>query len=204
MRSIHPFDLEEVMAYLDGEIPANRAAEVALHMQECAECQALATSFGNLSRHLAAWEIESSPARLTELLNGKAIGAPATKALKSIGDPDNASGQRVFQLFRSSTVLRWAGAAAVLIILLVIAARPNLLRAPEAALQASRQLSMRSVQPGAEGIVGGSDAKTLPPNGRNVLGFTRLEPGIAAPAPVPPPNTTSAPPVPMIARTASL
>ena len=67
MHSTHPFEQEEVMAYLDGEIPADRAAEIALHMQQCAECQLLAASFRNLSQQLAAWEIESSPAQLTEL-----------------------------------------------------------------------------------------------------------------------------------------
>ena len=54
------------MAYLDGEISADRASEIAHHMQQCAECQELAAGFRNLSRELAAWEIEPSPARLTE------------------------------------------------------------------------------------------------------------------------------------------
>jgi hypothetical protein len=205
MRSIHPFDQEEVMAYLDGEISANRAAEIALHMQECAECQMLAASFRNLSQHLAAWEVESSPAQLTELLKVKVAGAPSGRMPTVPGALDIASEQRIVQFFRSSSVLRWAGAAVALIILLVIAARPNLFRVSDAALHALRQQSMPAVQPGAEGIVGGSDAKTLPLNGRNVQGLTRLQPGNAAPAPPPPPpNAPPATSSAMIARTASL
>ena len=69
MRSTHPFEQEEVMAYLDGEMSADRAAEIAQHMQQCAECKSLSASFRNLSQQFAAWEIESSPARLTEQMN---------------------------------------------------------------------------------------------------------------------------------------
>jgi len=204
MRSAHPFEQEEVMAYLDGEISANRTAEISLHMQQCGECQALAASFRNLSQQLATWEVEASPARLTEFLNERVLGASIGRVPAVSGDLDSAFEQRIVQFFRSPNVLRWAGAAAALIILLVIAGRPRLLRAPVAALHASRQHSMGAIQPGAEGIVGGTESKNLPLNGRNVQGLTHLEPGIAASAPVPPPNAPSAPPTPMIARTASL
>ena len=66
MRSTHPFEQEEVMAYLDGEISADRASEIAQHMQQCAGCQEVAASFRNLSHELAAWEVETSPQRLAE------------------------------------------------------------------------------------------------------------------------------------------
>ena len=66
MRSTHPFELEAVMAFLDGEISADRASELAQHMQQCGECRELAAGFRNLSRELAAWEVEMSPVRLTD------------------------------------------------------------------------------------------------------------------------------------------
>jgi anti-sigma factor RsiW len=54
------------MAFLDGEISADRASELAQHMQQCGECRELAAGFRNLSRELAAWEVEMSPVRLTD------------------------------------------------------------------------------------------------------------------------------------------
>jgi len=72
MRSTHPFEQDEVMAYLDGEISADRASEIAQHMQQCAECRELAASFRNLSHELAVWEIEPSSARLSEQMHEQA------------------------------------------------------------------------------------------------------------------------------------
>src|ERR1700746_24794 len=68
MRSTHPFELEEVMAYLDGEISADRASEIAQHMQQCGKCRELAAGFRNLSQQLAAWEWAGSGSLATILL----------------------------------------------------------------------------------------------------------------------------------------
>ncbi|HXP70285.1 MAG TPA: zf-HC2 domain-containing protein, partial [Candidatus Dormibacteraeota bacterium] len=75
MRSTHPFEQAEVMAYLDGEISADRASEIAQHMQQCAECEELAAGFRDLSRELSAWEIETSPERLTNEMNAEFAAA---------------------------------------------------------------------------------------------------------------------------------
>src|SRR5207245_1292180 len=64
--STHPVEQEEVMAYLDGELPADRAAGVAAHLDGCAECRALAADLRGVSQQLSAWQVEPSPARLTE------------------------------------------------------------------------------------------------------------------------------------------
>jgi hypothetical protein len=55
----HPIEQEELMAYLDGELPADQATEALSHMKLCPECQTLATDFRSLSQELMVWEVES-------------------------------------------------------------------------------------------------------------------------------------------------
>jgi hypothetical protein len=66
--STHPYEQEEVMAYLDGELSADRAAGVAAHLRECAECVELAEQMRGISFHLANWGVEPCPASLTKNL----------------------------------------------------------------------------------------------------------------------------------------
>ena len=58
----HPIEQEELMAYLDGELLPDQAAEALSHLELCPECQALAADFRGLSQELMAWEIESPEA----------------------------------------------------------------------------------------------------------------------------------------------
>ena len=58
----HPIDREEVMAYLDGELPRARAALVLGHLEQCAECRGLAADLREVSRQMAAWQVEPAPA----------------------------------------------------------------------------------------------------------------------------------------------
>ena len=37
----HPIEQEELMAYLDGELPSDQATEALLHLELCPECQTL-------------------------------------------------------------------------------------------------------------------------------------------------------------------
>jgi anti-sigma factor RsiW len=53
--STHPFEQEEVMAYLDGELSANRAADVAAHVRGCSECAALAEQVRDVSVQISNW-----------------------------------------------------------------------------------------------------------------------------------------------------
>src|SRR5215469_13423711 len=61
MDSTHPIDQQEVMAYLDGELPVERAAAVAAHLEQCAECRAAAEGFRFVSHQLLGWQVEPSP-----------------------------------------------------------------------------------------------------------------------------------------------
>jgi Domain of unknown function (DUF4349)/Putative zinc-finger len=54
----HPIEPEELMAYLDGELTADRAAATAAHLGECAECQGLVAKLRSVSHSLKTWKVE--------------------------------------------------------------------------------------------------------------------------------------------------
>jgi hypothetical protein len=122
MRSTHPFELEEVMAYLDGEISADSASEIAQHMQQCGECRELAAGFRNLSRELSAWEVGLSPARLTEQISDQAarLSTKETQTRSAVADVTPL--QRLFHLLPESRSgrLGWALAGAMGVALVLI------------------------------------------------------------------------------------
>jgi hypothetical protein len=65
----HLIEQEELMAYLDGELPADQANEALSHLELCPECQTLAADFRSLSRDLMAWEIESPEISISSEIN---------------------------------------------------------------------------------------------------------------------------------------
>jgi hypothetical protein len=67
--STHPIEQEELMAYLDGELPMDRATEALSHLELCPECQALAADFRCVSQELMAWEVESPEAGIPSEMN---------------------------------------------------------------------------------------------------------------------------------------
>ena len=151
MRSTHPFEQEEVMAYLDGEVAADRASEIAQHMQKCAECQALASTFRDLSRDLSAWEIEPSPAHPTERVNEWIATASAQTPQPKPGTLEMTPLQRLYQLTFSWKQGRvgWAlSGALATILLLVTISRLNPMRTPKAAMFAKSQSLVTLSNPG--------------------------------------------------------
>jgi hypothetical protein len=58
MQPVNHFEPLDLMAYLDGELSADRAVEAAAHLDQCAECRSLARDFKNVSQSLAEWEVE--------------------------------------------------------------------------------------------------------------------------------------------------
>jgi hypothetical protein len=141
MRSTHPFELEEVMAYLDGEISANRASEIAQHMQQCAECRELAGSFRNLSHELAAWEVETSPERLTEEMNSEIAAAAGTQPKQTPSALVELTPiERLIALIHSlkGRPWVWAGAGSLATIFLLAITLPTLMTERTAPFIASR------------------------------------------------------------------
>ena len=112
--SKHPIEQEELMAYLDGELSVERAARVADHLEQCAECRARAAEFRALSERLSEWQVEPAPPSLTERVAGAASvvqpNPPATAT-----PPPPQPGPRIFGLPRWV----WATAGAVCVGLLI-------------------------------------------------------------------------------------
>ena len=60
----HPIAAEELMAYLDGELPSGQATAATRHLEDCMECQQLAADLRGLSQTVKTWEVsahEDSP-----------------------------------------------------------------------------------------------------------------------------------------------
>jgi hypothetical protein len=208
MRSTHPFELEEVMAYLDGEISADRASEIAQHMQQCGECRELAAGFRNLSRELASWEIESSPERLTNEMNAEIAAAARMQPKQTPSSPVELT--PIERLIASIRSLRgqpwvWAGAGALAMALLVVAvAVPNFLRARPAAHMAAREMELRELQKRmAQQQVASSLEYNQAEERYSASVNDKSAVATMPPAPPPPPGTPAST-APMIARTASL
>jgi anti-sigma factor RsiW len=208
MRSTHPFEQEEVMAYLDGEVAADRASEIAQHMQQCAECRELASSFRNLSLQFAAWEVEPSPERLSDEMNAEIAAAAGTQSKRAASAPVELTPLQRFAGLVSSREARpwiWAGAAAMAIILAFVAiGRPNFLSAHKAAILASREGELQALRQQVERQ---RLASSLENNSAAESYSVSIEPGGTAPTPPisPAPQTNASPgAAPLIARTASL
>ena len=207
MRSTHQFEPEEVMAYLDGEISADRASEIAQHMQKCAECQELAAGFRDLSRELAAWEIETSPERLANQMNAEIAAAAGTQPKQTASALVELT--PIERLIAPIHSLRgrpwvWAGAGALAMALLVVAAVavPNFLRARPAALVAAREMELRELQ---KRLVQQQVASSRENNQADERYSVSVDDKSAvATVPSPPAPGTPASTAPMIARTASL
>ncbi|HKU26631.1 MAG TPA: zf-HC2 domain-containing protein, partial [Candidatus Sulfotelmatobacter sp.] len=103
----HPIEQEELMAYLDGELPADQATEALSHLELCPECQTLAADFRGISQALLAWGVESPEVGISSEINA-ALGERLQKreAVK-VSQPRLKSG-----VMTSRWV--WAGALAII------------------------------------------------------------------------------------------
>ena len=101
---IHPVEQEELMAYLDGELPVERAASAAAHLQECRECQILSAELKSISESLTAWEVEQKEPEMS---------ADLAKALEEPRKPHAAESEKRswMDTWRSRQFVPWAGGA---------------------------------------------------------------------------------------------
>ncbi|QEE26877.1 DUF4349 domain-containing protein [Terriglobus albidus] len=69
----HPFSPEEIMAWLDGELPAAEAQQMEAHLFACEVCSGVAADMRRTSASLAAWEVppgsSTMPAQVRDLLD---------------------------------------------------------------------------------------------------------------------------------------
>lgn len=64
MNAVHPVAPEEVMAYLDGEMPAAQARDIKAHLAGCDACRELVSELRQGSAHMREWQIEEPPTSL--------------------------------------------------------------------------------------------------------------------------------------------
>jgi len=105
----HPIEPEEIMAYLDGELPMDRATETLSHVERCPECQTLAADFRRVSRELMAWEVESA-----EVCIPLEINAALMERLQKRDEATVSSPKLVDRVLTSRWV--WAGALAIVLV----------------------------------------------------------------------------------------
>ncbi len=132
----HAFEAEEVMAYLDGALEADRAAALAAHLDGCAECQALAKNFRQLTDRMMSFEVEPVPQSINDAVL-KAVERPVATTPPIEKRPiwkrlDLWNWPLVQRIPRTWAIVGALGAAA-LVLLLIRAATPNLLYMREAA-----------------------------------------------------------------------
>jgi hypothetical protein len=65
----HPIEQEELMAYLDGELPGDQATEALSHLELCPECQTLAADFRGISQELMTWEVGAQEVGIASEIN---------------------------------------------------------------------------------------------------------------------------------------
>jgi hypothetical protein len=68
-KSGHAMEPAEIMAYLDGELPGNRAALAAAHLERCSECQALAGDLRTVQLGLLSWQVDPLAAPIAPVLH---------------------------------------------------------------------------------------------------------------------------------------
>jgi hypothetical protein len=71
----HAVAPEDIMALLDGELSASEAQAMSAHLDDCAECVAIAEQFRQTSESLAFWNVPAIPAKLESSIEDLAWNA---------------------------------------------------------------------------------------------------------------------------------
>ncbi|HMD32583.1 MAG TPA: DUF4349 domain-containing protein [Candidatus Acidoferrales bacterium] len=124
----HPFDREEVMAYLDGELAPERATAAAAHLEQCAECRTLATELRAVARQMGEWPVEALPARVGE----NVMRAAADQKLAQKFVPQPVPREKKPEANRSKIRwMVWGGALSAAVLFMLVIAIPALRRSSE-------------------------------------------------------------------------
>jgi Domain of unknown function (DUF4349)/Putative zinc-finger len=147
----HIVEPEELMAYLDGELPAEQAIDTAAHLESCRECQRLAADFKEVSQMMMGWEVESVEPELGGKLKA-ALGNQDRPRLRKSG---------VRRTWRSSLFsprgLLWAGGLAVFVLIIFAVSTPHLMHAPSPpAVDSSAQWPVAKPQAGKSVTINGN------------------------------------------------
>jgi hypothetical protein len=113
----HPVAAEEVMAYMDGELAADRAVAVSQHVDGCTECRQLVRDLQAVSRRMGEWGVEAC-------------------SMQAVGERPVVAKRKRRWLWPV-----WVGAVAAVVIVGVMVRRPG---SPDAVLS---ELSKMSIDP---------------------------------------------------------
>jgi len=117
----HTIEPEELMAYLDGELPAEKAFDTAAHLEQCDECRKLAAELKEVSEMLVAFEVEETkeglPDGIASALADKGKDKPASLLLARLRFPTRRQ-------------IVWGGGLAATALLLFALTMPSFLRVP--------------------------------------------------------------------------
>ena len=114
----HPIEQEELMAYLDGELPPDQATEALSHLELCPECETLAADLRGVSQELMAWEVESPEVGIPSEINA-ALGERLQKR-----EAAKVSSPRLKNRVMTS---RWVWAGALAIVCVVVGLKLTLI-----------------------------------------------------------------------------
>jgi hypothetical protein len=216
MTSPHTFDREEVMAYLDGELPAPQAASMRAHLERCESCRALADELRAISSSLGEWQVEPAPTVLDVSVRAALDAAPLSgRAGASDGPPSK------WRPWFGLPLLPFAGAAAAIAIVAFVTwpiaepridpvpALPAVAELPQSDSAAQSKMMPVPVSPPAasdpappssqaQQAQGNMSSRTGAGSERSAAGRARREatPDPARPAPIQPPLLTSLPATP--------
>jgi uncharacterized protein DUF4349/putative zinc finger protein len=116
-RITHEIEPEEVMAYLDGELDASRASEVAAHIAACAECSMVEADLRAVSDQLIQWQVEAAPLSVAKSIE-RSMAKTGTATLVAARKPNGwiiawhrlADGRRGWKVAFASVALLLVGA----------------------------------------------------------------------------------------------
>jgi anti-sigma factor RsiW len=118
----HPATPEEIMAFVDGELPADRTQFLSTHLESCAECREAAAAFRKGSHGLSSWTVAAVPTQVEDQVQAASQNMPR----RPIAVDSNGS------LHIGGWVWKhWVlglGATAVALVVLFAMATPNLQR----------------------------------------------------------------------------
>jgi hypothetical protein len=133
----HPIEQEELMAYLDGELPTDQATEAMSHLELCPECQTLASDFRSVSQELMTWEVESPEGGIPSKINA-ALGERLQKR--------EAAKVRSPRLENRVMTSRWVWAGALAIVCVAVGLKLTLTSRNRNEDRSTAYLSMASIE----------------------------------------------------------
>ncbi len=158
----HPVAPEELMAFLDGELSADRIEFVSSHVGQCDECREAQDSLRHTSLSLANWTDTGVPSALEDQ-----VVPASTKILSRLDAIASGRLPRSRRWTRKRWLLTLATAGCAFLLLLAISI-PNLLRSKMAANEASAIARRRRDE--TERLMSGEGAQLAMSAGRGSLG----------------------------------